>query len=51
MEGENEREAMVLGVDVAAQRVLIQVVGMEKTFKFKWENLVEDLDDGEEELE
>jgi len=49
----NGKEATVLSVDVAAQKVQIQIVGMEKTFKVKWENveLVGDLEDVEEELE
>jgi len=37
-------------VDVVAQKVHIQVVGMEKTFKVKWE-LVKELEEVEEELE
>jgi len=49
----NGKEAMVLSVDVAAQKVLVQVVGMEKAFKVKWANveIVEELEDMEEELE
>ena len=49
----NGKEATVLSVDVAAQKVLVQVVGMEKTFKVKWANVevVEELEDLEEELD
>ena len=43
----NGKEATVLSVDVVEQKVQIQVVGMEKTFKVKWANV----ESVEEELE
>ena len=49
----NGKEATVLSVDVGDQKVQIQVVGMDKTFKVKWTNVeaVEELEELEEELE